>query len=125
MRLLTQFAERLRRKKEETSRQAPAFLSWEKSATGQFREEELIRLRDGHPSDLVEELWKPGVFVQNGAVGELLGHGNPRKAALVVRELIKRYPVTETTLRQGFGDPVIDTLTQSNLLQLPSKPSEY
>ncbi len=114
-----------RRKEEEPQPQTPIFYGWGESATGNFGDDELLRLRDEHPSEIAQALWNPGRFVQTQALYELLAHGNPRKAAMVARNLVEQHPICENSLREDVGDEITDYLLKSQLLNLPSKPEEY
>jgi hypothetical protein len=106
--------------------QGPHFYSWEESATRQWGlDSGLYALRDDKPDDLAHILWKPGISVQNSAIIELMAHGNPRKAAEVARALVTNYPVTEQSIRAGFGPDLSDYLLLLPLELLPSSPEEY
>jgi len=56
---------------------------------------------------------------------EILAHGNPRKAAMVARNLVEQHPICESSLRKETGTEMTDYLLKSELLKLPSKPEEY
>ncbi|KKU63912.1 MAG: hypothetical protein UX86_C0015G0002 [Candidatus Amesbacteria bacterium GW2011_GWC1_47_15] len=96
----------------------PKFYSWNESATGQWSDEELIRLRDDNSSELAEALWSPGRAVQRFALFELVAHGNYQKAATVARELVKQHPICETSIREDCGPEMAKILLETNLLKL-------
>jgi hypothetical protein len=101
------------------------FYPWSLSATGDWSPDTgLFELRDRTPEELVELLWEPGIYVQNSAIVELMAHGNPRKAAALARELVKKHPIAEKSIREGFKRAA-DYLLKAPLDNLPSKPEEY
>ena len=111
-----------KQKKEEQSK--PAFPDWTTSVTGGFGEEELLRLRDEDPAKIAAAVWKPGRVVQARAIVEQIAHGNPRKAAMIARELVGQFPIAETSLKTDLGF-FADVLLTEDLQNLPSSPDEY
>lgn len=99
----------------------PKFFPWTESATGQFSDEEIVRLRDENPSDIAEAIWAPGRGVQSLALFELVAHGNYQKAAVVARELVKQHPICETSIKEDCGPEMSKILLEANLLKLPAK----
>lgn len=101
------------------------FYPWNLSATGSWSPDTgIYYLRDMSPEELADLLWEPGIHVQNTAIIELMAHGNPRKAAEVARALVKKHPVVEESIREGFKD-MADYLLRDPLESIPSSPSEY
>lgn len=106
------------------------FYPWSMSATGDWDDDsglkELAEFAKGErdANEMAEWLWKPGAYVQNSAVAELLKHGNVRQAAMLVRGIINAHPICEKTLKDQFGN-LIDLFTGTNLDRFPSQPSEY
>jgi hypothetical protein len=82
-------------------------------------------LRDENPAKIAEAIWEPGVSVQKFTLIELLAHGNPRKAALVARNLVEQHPIAKAYLHKDFGDKMADYFLKTDILKLPSKPDEY
>lgn len=98
---------------------------WNISKTGQWcRETGLYDLRDRSPEELANLLWEPGDAVQNSAIVELMFHGNPKKAAAFARELVRKHPVAEQTIRSSFSF-IADYLLKAPLERLPGRPEEY
>lgn len=53
-----------------------------------------------------------------------MAHGNPRKAAAFARELVRRHPIAEVSIREGFKS-IADDLLKTPLDNIPSKPDEF
>lgn len=106
------------------------FYPWSMSATGDWSDEcglkELAKYAGGEisPEELAEWLWKPGAYVQNSAVVELLKHGNVRQAATLVKTLVDIHPVCKKTLEEQFGS-MVDEFMNKSPDKFPSKASEY
>lgn len=98
---------------------------WSHSVTGEWSEDSgLLNLRDDDPATLSEELWPAGIGVQQTAVIELMAHGNPRKAAQLVRSLVEQHPDLKDTIRSQYAG-LEEYLFDLPLDRLPSKPDEY
>lgn len=100
------------------------FYPWNLSRSGCWSPESLSELRDRTPGDLAEILFEEGVYSQAAAMIELIGHGNPRKAAEVVRIMVEKHPATEEGFKKIFG-PELDFFLRVPLDKLPSRPQEY
>jgi hypothetical protein len=100
------------------------FYPWNLSTTGYWSPESLSELKDRTPEDLAEILFERGVCVQGAAMIELIEHGNPRKAAEVVRIMVKNHSATEEGFKRILG-PELDFFLRVPLDKLPSRPQEY
>lgn len=97
---------------------------WNLSKTGYWGPKTgLHELRDLDPDELAEWLCEPG-HVQNSAIAEIVAHGNPKKAAKLARALVHNHPVSEKSIREGFGE-FANILLTFPLSSLPSEPKEY
>lgn len=99
---------------------------WNLSVTGLWSPDTgIYELRDREPEELADLLLESGIDVQNAAIVELAKHGNPRKAAEVARALVKKHPISEKSIRKGFGNDTGDFLLNAPLYSIPNNPQEY
>lgn len=102
---------------------------WNMSATREFDQKELRKIRDEEPKVLAEVLWPGGKAVRNRALIELIAHGNPRKAAEVTRAQTTEHPKQTTLIKkqleEAFGSKAARMLLTQNLSSIPSSPKEF
>lgn len=104
---------------------------WSMSATGKHSKDSgLTKIRQYAKGEIpvdemVELLWKPGADIQISTVMELIKHGSPRQAAVLVKALVKAHPICETSLKEWYGNDVIDDFLIKSPERYPSTPEEY
>lgn len=104
-----------------------SFMDWNSSITGDWDiESGLHELRDLSVNDLSDDLWNgDDYYVTNSALLELIGHGNPRKAAAVAQDIVRKHGEAKEYILQGLGNDIGNRLLESNPQDLPSSPKEY
>lgn len=108
-------------------------LPWHKQQTHLWYPDELLRIRDDNIGDLTDWLWDSGSQYQQGAVKELLCHGNLKKAVALVRELIEQHPSQEEWLKRQYEGlqnlfylhDAFPDLYNTPLERFPSSPEEF
>ena len=98
---------------------------WDVSSTGKYKAEDLKVIRDYPASELARSVWVLGKAAEQAAVFELMYHGNHRKAAMLVRELIKQHPELEEEIRKDYIGELRTYLFEYELDKIPSCPDEF
>lgn len=104
----------------------PDLLPWNRSFEDFFPLEDLERIRDDHPDQIIEDCRNASAEVKWQVVVELVEHGNYRKAAFLARFYLGEMDKNDRVIAKSKTDPIVmNDLLHEKLLELPQKPDEF